>query len=68
MSDQRQLWTPEQFRTANLEATNLALHALMTDGAHHKQWYLEQIVKVLGIDLEHFESTTGYEIERGSAP
>ena len=27
------------------------LEALTTDGSEHKQWYLEQIAKVLGIEL-----------------
>jgi len=26
---------------------NLCLRALYTDGAHHKQWYLEQILKAV---------------------
>jgi hypothetical protein len=29
----------------------LILEALTCDGAHHKQWYLEQIAAILGIDL-----------------
>ena len=30
---------------------DLIIGGLCTDGAHHKQWYLEQIANVLGIDL-----------------
>lgn len=29
----------------------LCIDGLLTDGAHHKQWYLEEILKVLGVDL-----------------
>jgi len=28
--------------------------ALTTDGAHHKQWYLEKIAKELGIHIDDF--------------
>jgi len=31
---------------------DLVISALMTDGEHHKQWYLEQILKQLGHDPE----------------
>lgn len=30
----------------------LATDGLLTDGSHHKQWYLEQILEVCGIDLK----------------
>ena len=30
---------------------DLIIEGLTTDGAHHKQWYLEQIANVLGIEL-----------------
>jgi len=30
----------------------LALSGLLTDGGHHKQWYLEEILKALGYDLK----------------
>lgn len=29
--------------------------AVCTDGAHHKQWYLEQIAEALNIDLPEHE-------------
>ena len=38
--------------------------ALCTDGAHHKQWYLEQIALKLGIDLSAEQGT----FEPGIAP
>jgi hypothetical protein len=44
---------------------DLILEALTTDGAHHKQWYLEQIAKVLGIDLTE---TRELDYEKGIPP
>jgi len=35
-----------------VDVADLAIAGLLTDGAHHKQWYLEEILKVLGCDLE----------------
>ncbi len=29
----------------------LIIEGLMTDGEHHKQWYLEQVLLRLGIDV-----------------
>jgi hypothetical protein len=40
--------------------TAIVSHGLHTDGAHHKQWYLEQVAKHLGLPV------TGY--EPGVAP
>jgi hypothetical protein len=40
--------------------TAIVSHGLHTDGAHHKQWYLEQVAKHLGL------AVTGY--EPGVAP
>jgi hypothetical protein len=40
--------------------TAIVSHGLHTDGAHHKQWYLEQVAKHLGLVV------TGY--EPGIAP
>ena len=31
---------------------DLAMDGLLTDGGHHKQWYLEQIMEMLGINLD----------------
>ena len=44
------------------EIEGLVIDALMIDGGHHKQWYLIQIAKKLGIDLSE------YGIEEGVAP
>jgi len=56
-----------------LEATILdyAINGLETDGAHHKQWYLEEIIKALGYDLATIrkeENAEGYDWEPGIAP
>lgn len=38
------------------EIAALLCDAVQTDGAHHKQWFLEQIAAKLGIELpEHDE-------------
>lgn len=53
------------------KAIELALEGLHVDGAHHKQWYLEQILKRLGVDLEkeyELASDIDEEWERGIAP
>jgi len=34
-----------------VEVEDLIIEALHTDGAHHKQWYLEKIAETLEIDL-----------------
>lgn len=44
-------------------ALELANEGLHIDGAHHKQWYLEEILKALGADLPSEE-----EYEPGIAP
>lgn len=44
----------------------LCAEALKVDGAHHKQWYLEQIMETAGFDVELWRSTTGW--ERGIPP
>jgi len=41
------------------EIENFVLDALETDGAHHKQWYLEEIAKMLEIDLSNSEHDKG---------
>jgi len=35
---------------------DLVISALMIDGEHHKQWYLEQILKRLGHNPEEMRS------------
>ena len=46
----------------------LCINGLVTDGEHHKQWYFEEILKILGVDLEKlFDDllNAGYEPARG---
>ena len=45
--------------------------ALETDGGHHKQWYLEQLLEMLGFDKEAVrreEEKQDYSWEDGIAP
>lgn len=37
----------------------LVSDGLQTDGGHHKQWYLAQIAKIVGIDIELDEEDMG---------
>ena len=49
----------------------LAINGLETDGAHHKQWYLEQILIALDLNLEQLhseEQSNDYDWEPGIAP
>jgi len=50
---------------------NLAVDGLLTDGSHHKQWYLEQIIEVLRIekkDLRQWLREQDYDYDDGTAP
>jgi len=54
-----------------LEVIDLATNGLLTDGAHHKQWYLEQILIAFGADLDNLSKELkeeGYSWDRGIAP
>ena len=42
---------------------DLIIEGLCNDGAHHKQWYLERIAEVLGIEL-----VQELDYEKGIAP
>lgn len=57
---------PDDIR--NYSLSELCFEGLQTDGAHHKQWYLEQILKrVLG--PEKYETLKdSYDWEEGIAP
>jgi hypothetical protein len=46
------------------DAKDLIIRALRTDGAHHKQWYLERLADLLGLNLDPLRD--GY--EPGIAP
>jgi hypothetical protein len=52
----------DQFNTLH----SLIIEALLTDGGHHKQWYLEQLLEKLGFDVRQQEKR--YAFERGIAP
>jgi hypothetical protein len=45
-------------------ARMLALAGLRVDGEHHKQWYLEMVLKELGVDL----SAIPFDYEKGVSP
>lgn len=54
-----------------LNLKELITEGLIVDGAHHKQWYLERILEVLGFDVDNIRQTLeaeGYFAERGIAP
>ena len=44
----------------------LALEGLQTDGGHHKQWFLEQILETLHYDVPAMQEEFG--LEKGIAP
>jgi len=45
---------------------DLAIEALLTDGGHHKQWFLERILEEIGWDREELYKKYGF--EKGIAP
>lgn len=52
-------------------AIDFAISGLLTDGAHHKQWYLERILLNLGVDLVELKrelADDDYEWEPGIVP
>ena len=53
------------------EIKKLCIEGLLTDGAHHKQWYLEEILKRLGFNLNQIRKELrkeDYDWEDGLAP
>jgi hypothetical protein len=50
------------------EIRALAKAGLRTDGEHHKQSYLEEILKVCGVDVEKLHKDDRGEWERGVPP
>ena len=47
------------------------VEGLCTDGGHHKQWYLEQVLIKLGFDLSMVKGETqalGYDWDGGVPP
>jgi len=49
----------------NEKIKSLIREGLCTDGAHHKQWYLEEIGKLCGMKIE-IENRQG--VDKGIAP
>ena len=67
--EMRDGWAEDRRR--NNEAYALCIEGLLTDGAHHKQWFLEKIAETLGGDLNvvrKFLHANDYEWESGTAP
>jgi hypothetical protein len=61
----------EEMPPGEERAAQLAVYGLMTGGAHHKQWILEQILASLGVDLNNLRNwleDDGYSWEKGIAP
>lgn len=51
-----------------IHATDLCVQGLVTDGGHHKQWYLEQLLlRLVGKD-EWDELKRIYDWDKGIAP
>ena len=53
------------------EIKELCIDGLLTDGGHHKQYFLEEILKKLGYDLKELREElkqNDYEWEDGVAP
>ncbi len=46
---------------------SMAVLGLHTDGAHHKQWVIEEMLKLAGVELKGLEDIHG-KWERGIAP
>ena len=53
-------------RSLRTTITDLCIEALQTDGAHHKQWYLEEILRALGWNVEQVRDEEDW--EEGIAP
>ena len=62
---------PPQEPDAIQKAKDLMIAALLMDGAHNKQWYLEEALKALGVDLDRLAEELRpleYEWEPGIPP
>jgi hypothetical protein len=51
---------------AATQAIRCLIDGLLTDGGHHKQWYLEAALVALGEDVDALSRKYGF--ERGIAP
>ena len=47
------------------DITNTLINGLITDGAHHKQWYLERALQLLAGDDFYKDAETEFEWEEG---
>lgn len=45
-------------------AISLGISGLLTDGGHHKQWVIEEMLKLLGVDLKMLKEVMGSEDEK----
>ena len=54
-------------KETNNRIYDLTIEALQADGAHHKQWYLEEILKAVGRS-DVFEKSSGVIWDKGVAP
>lgn len=52
-------YDPDSYDPALLGIGDLIAWALVTDGAHHKQWFLERIAERLGVDLSDSDHDLG---------
>lgn len=55
----------------NRSVKDIIINALETNEIWHKQWYLEQLLIVLGFDIEKIkkeENENGYDFEKGIPP
>jgi len=61
-----------QFKAVRVSSVKELLEdALYTDGEHHKQWYLEKIGDLCGVNIDEWHKdllTTGEAWDRGIAP
>jgi len=49
-----------------VKIASLCIDGLKTDGTHHKQWFLEQILEVMGVNVENWREKA--EWDKGVAP
>lgn len=50
------------------KAIDMAIEGLQTDGAHHKQWYLEEILLALDNNLDELKIKLDIDWEESIAP
>lgn len=53
------------------KAIQLVVSGLLTDGGHHKQWFLERIAEALGYSVDYLREKLqelDYDFDEGIAP